>query len=141
MSPLAANLLEATFPVQSGATGSPDPGDLWHVGIVRRLTRVCLDRSGLGRVTDDASLVVSELVTNAVVHSNSTRVTLTLGLHGRYLLIAVHDGGSARRCPEVRYAGDDEEGGRGMFLVQQLASARDGAWGTSDGTTWCALAR
>ncbi|MGW4034372.1 ATP-binding protein [Streptomyces sp. NPDC004838] len=137
----AGNLLEATFQVQSGTAGSPAPGDLWHVGIVRRLASACLYRSGLGHVTDDAALVVSELVTNAVVHSGGTRIALTLGLPADYLLITVHDGGPARQHPEVRRPGDDEESGRGLYLVRHLASARDGAWGTSDGTTWCALAR
>jgi anti-sigma regulatory factor (Ser/Thr protein kinase) len=141
MAPLAGTLLETTFPVQSSTIGSPTPGDLWHVGMVRRLACACLYRSGLDRVTDDAALVVSELVSNAVVHSGSTRITLTLGLRAGYLLIAVHDGGCVRQLPTLRSPGDNEESGRGLYLVQHLASACGGAWGTRDGTTWCALAR
>jgi anti-sigma regulatory factor (Ser/Thr protein kinase) len=135
-------LMEAAFQVRSGAAGSPTPGDLWYVGIVRRLTCACLYRSGLSRVTGDAALVVSELVTNAIVHSGGTRITLTLGLRAGYLLIVVNDGGSIRRLPTFRHPGGDEESGRGLYLVQHLASACGGAWGTSDdGTTWCTLAR
>jgi hypothetical protein len=46
------------------------------------------------------------------------------------------------QLPEIRRPGDDEESGRGLYLVQHVASACGGAWGTrDDGTTWCALAR
>jgi anti-sigma regulatory factor (Ser/Thr protein kinase) len=84
-----------------------------------------------------ARLLVSELVTNAVQHSESRRpggsVTLVVTDLAGGLRVEVIDEGSAHSVPVVR---DDLCGthGRGLFLVQSLADdwgyLRDG-----DGTT------
>jgi hypothetical protein len=44
--------------------------------------------------------------------------------------------------PVVCYADHDAERGRGLFIVDCLATAHGGTWGTSDdgATTWCSLA-
>jgi len=89
-------------------------------------------------VVDRAVLVANELVTNAVAHAQ-TDLGLRLELRGNRLLIAVRDG-SPRLLRQVA-PDPDAEGGRGLWLVEQLALS----WGVRphrDGgkVVWCALA-
>jgi anti-sigma regulatory factor (Ser/Thr protein kinase) len=94
--------------------------------------------------TDVAVLLASEIVTNAVLHSNSRRaggtVTITAVEVGRGLRIEVADEGSQRSIPEVKRRGC-VSGGHGLLLVQTLADQ----WGYSrdeGGTTvWFWLVR
>lgn len=73
--------------------------------------------AGQEDVLDTAELLVSELATNALLHSASRfRVTLSAA-HG-VLRCEVEDAG--RRTPRVLDAGSSESG-RGMFLVNALA--------------------
>jgi anti-sigma regulatory factor (Ser/Thr protein kinase) len=68
-------------------------------------------------LVDVAELLVSELVTNAVLHAAS-RFRLTLSAAHGVLRCEVTDSG--RSTPQVRQAGAAESG-RGMFLVDALA--------------------
>ncbi len=78
-------------------------------------------------LVDTAELLVSELATNALLHSAS-RFTLTLSAAHGVLRCEVADSG--RRTPQVLDAGVSESG-RGMFLVAALALR----WGChQDGT-------
>ncbi|MEU6844905.1 ATP-binding protein [Streptomyces sp. NPDC046716] len=80
----------------------------------------------------DAVLLVSELTTNAVLHTDSGHVVCGLTLTGdeRLLRIELHDGGQVPvRAPE-QYPGPAEENGRGLFLVQQIADR----WGSARST-------
>ena len=111
-----------------------------RVGMARKLAAARLRYCGLEALVDDATLIVSELVTNAIQHGGGAQVTFTMTVRGGFLHLAVHDGTPCR--PVVRKAPDDAECGRGLFLVDCLASAHGGTWGTSDDgtTTWCCLA-
>jgi anti-sigma regulatory factor (Ser/Thr protein kinase) len=84
-------------------------------------------------------LIVSELLTNALLHSGTTEISLNITVRDGSLHIAVGDGmpGAA----EPREAGEGAESGRGLALVEALVEESGGAWGTSaDGaTTWCHL--
>ncbi|MGV9311255.1 ATP-binding protein [Streptomyces sp. NPDC003691] len=95
-----------------------------------------LSGAGTRSVPDDAALIVSELVTNAIRYGNGHRIVLRIALRARELRIEVADGTPGRAV--ARQAGDDEESGRGLLLVAALARE----WGTSPGgeTTWCTLA-
>ena len=72
----------------------------------------------LERLADDVSLVVSELVTNAVRYAEPP-VTLEIEAADDGVTIAVADGSPGR--PQPRDAGVDEEGGRGLALIDLLA--------------------
>ncbi|MEU3352411.1 ATP-binding protein [Streptomyces sp. NPDC037389] len=70
---------------------------------------------------EDAQLVVSELVTNAVRHTDSEKVSCQLRVSGVAVRIEVADQGDAPTEPRARRSGTDEESGRGLLLVGALS--------------------
>jgi serine/threonine-protein kinase RsbW len=90
---------------------------------------------------DDVVLVATELVTNAIRHGeplSGGQVTVTWQVVDREVLIRVTDGGAASR-PRVRHPSPRETSGRGLALVEALAT-RWGVDDTPNGTTvWAAL--
>lgn len=75
---------------------------------------------------DSAALVVSELVTNAIMHTASSRVVCELHDQDDVVRIAVRDEGCAPGDPHPAQQRPDEEHGRGLLLVDALCRA----WGT-----------
>jgi anti-sigma regulatory factor (Ser/Thr protein kinase) len=73
---------------------------------------------------DRVELLVSELVTNAVQHTRSTLLTLTLIAQNTQLRVCLHD--NDPRPPKPRPASTWDLGGRGLHLIQELSDA----WGT-----------
>lgn len=98
----------------------PDLGD---VAGARRFVHARLREWGCAAATEDASIVVSELVANALVHVRAW-CDLSVGLRGNVLRIEVVDHGSA--VPDLQEATVDDEHGRGLVLVSLLCRA----WGT-----------
>lgn len=91
------------------------------VPALRRFTRHTAERWG---VPDDTTyavcVVVSELVTNAVLHSGSPDVELSLCIHGRTVIVQVKDSGvwEPYRRPDGLRATEEEEYGRGLCIVR-----------------------
>ncbi|WP_051901352.1 ATP-binding SpoIIE family protein phosphatase [Streptomyces aureus] len=77
---------------------------------------------GLGDLAFATELIVSELVTNAIRYGAGP-VGLRL-IRDRGLICEVSDGSST--APHLRYAYETDEGGRGLFLIAQIAHR----WGT-----------
>jgi len=103
----------------SPAARPADPAAVGQVraAVLRKLAEWDLDE--LGFTTE---LILSELVTNAIRYGGSPiRVRM---LRDRQLICEVFDGSST--SPHLRYATMTDEGGRGLFLVAQLAER----WGT-----------
>jgi anti-sigma regulatory factor (Ser/Thr protein kinase) len=77
---------------------------------------------------EDAVLVLSELATNAIRHTASGHFLCCVGLTADDLIhLEVHDHSIITdRCLTPRSPGLDDEGGRGLLLVQHL-SVRWGA--------------
>ncbi|MEU2596622.1 SpoIIE family protein phosphatase [Streptomyces hirsutus] len=94
------------------------------VGHARRFTRRTLRSWGVSGDLDTALLVVSELVTNALVHTEG-QVRLDLTLVGDRLRLAVADT-SPRSPAKPNSIGWEATGGRGILLVEALSAA----WGT-----------
>ncbi|WP_323188273.1 ATP-binding protein [Streptomyces sp. NBC_00249] len=94
--------------------------------LARAELRKALAGWGLSALEDDALVVASELVTNAVRHAAAPRdreietryVRLVNGVR-----VEVHDVNSAR--PVMGAADRDGDGGRGLYLVAALADRWD----------------
>ncbi|MFE2725663.1 ATP-binding protein [Kitasatospora sp. NPDC059327] len=74
------------------------------------------------RYHDIAELLLGELFANAVQHSDAPAdrlVEIRIGLVGDRLRLEVHDAGSGR--PALHAATTDQEHGRGLLLVDELA--------------------
>lgn len=97
----------------------PDPA---LVARARSMAAEQLGRWGLDDLVFTTEVVVSELVTNAIRHAFGL-IGLRL-IRDRSLICEVSD--SQHTSPHARYAGSDEEGGRGLFMVAQLTEH----WGT-----------
>lgn len=92
------------------------------VGSARALAGRQLSTWGLEELLFNTELIVSELVTNAIRHGTGP-VTLRL-IRQDALICEVSDTGSS--APHLRHARTTDEGGRGLFIIAQLA----GRWGT-----------
>jgi anti-sigma regulatory factor (Ser/Thr protein kinase) len=98
------------------------------VALARRLTRnrlACWDFSE--DTSDTALLVISELVTNAVVHTAGDHVACELRDSVGHLRIAVQDQGYTSGGPQLCRSPEGEHG-RGLLLVDAVSSA----WGVRE---------
>lgn len=98
---------------------STHPGS---VAEARRFSSATLLRWSLEPIVDDMALVVSELVTNAIVHAHSAPV-LRLSRTERGVRVEVEDAGQG--APDPQTPSRTGESGRGMYLVDAVATA----WG------------
>ncbi len=124
----------------------PDPAE---VGRARRWARARLAGTGIRAdepLAETLVLLVSELVTNAVVHTGRSAVlrlvlpdAVTEETEEATVRLEVDD--ASDRVPVPRCAGSEATGGRGLALVDGLADR----WGWSkEGTgkrIWCELDR
>lgn len=105
--------------------------DTTAVADVRRALRELLARQSWGGAggSDIAELLTSEIVTNALVHTNrGAEVTATLldgGIPSAADLLRVEVRDFVARLPRMRVPDVDGTHGRGLMLVQTLADA----WG------------
>ena len=118
----------------------PLPDDTSSAARTRAAVREALSGWGLSELEPVASLVATELVTNAVIHADSGPTQLLVSVHGSRLRIEVSDGDSSR-LPRRMHREVTAEGGRGLALVDSLCAA----WGTrrprigKGKTVWCEL--
>lgn len=110
----------------------PMPASKAAPGLARTLTKTQLHNWGYVHISDDAVLVVSELVTNAVAAASGEEIRLQVSRDVAGVVIAVWDASTARprARPVVDTARDaldvteehwDDNGGRGLPIVAALA--------------------
>lgn len=124
------------------------PAQADSVAVARRIVVRWLRLWGVpDQVRETARLVVSELFTNAVLHTDSGQIVCRIEVSGGTLRIEVADqglgldeapaGGTAAPPTQGRAGGGEAENGRGLMLVDALA----GSWGviTADRRAGCTI--
>ncbi|WP_237404782.1 ATP-binding protein [Actinacidiphila reveromycinica] len=102
------------------------PSVVGSAGTARRLVRIALCAWGLEPLADDAEIVVTELVSNAVEHAGGQPVRVTVVRPGPGTVrIGVVD--RSRVLPVPRVSVPDDEHGRGLAVVDVLAQC----WGVT----------
>ncbi|MFB8757202.1 ATP-binding protein [Streptomyces nigra] len=103
-----------------------------HPGSAAQARRLTTARLSGWAVCEDtcetAALVVSELVTNAIVHTASEHIVCELHDGADLVRIAVRDEGCAAGEPHSSPARQEEEHGRGLLLIDALCHA----WGAHE---------
>ncbi|MGW5585346.1 SpoIIE family protein phosphatase [Streptomyces sp. NPDC003857] len=100
------------------------PSDPAVVSRARTLATRQLTQWGLEYLADSTELIVSELFTNAIIHSNTDR---TIGLRIiRHEMLTCEVSDASHCHPLLRHPRCADEHGRGLFLVTQLSRR----WGT-----------
>ena len=132
-------LLETIGRQQSGRSTVQLPADMSSAREARAFTRTVLDEWRAVEVLDDALLVVSEMVTNAVTHAASS-CELSISVNPMVVRVEVVDQGAG--TPEPLPASTTRGNGRGLHLIDALTAA----WGVEpadDGgkTVWAELLR
>lgn len=108
----------------SGEARSAGQARKWVVDL---LSEQCFS----GEVLETAKLLVSEVVTNSILHSDSGTapgglVMVAVGLGEGVIHIEVIDEGSSVNVPAMRPADEDSVSGRGLDWVHHLSSG----WGS-----------
>ena len=89
------------------------------------------------RSPDDVALVVTELVTNSLLHARAQTVPVRLELEGDHAVISVDDPSAV--VPARASAGRQDEHGRGLLVLDALCT-RWGCTGLPSGKrTWCEI--
>ncbi|GIH78757.1 ATP-binding protein [Planobispora longispora] len=128
----AADYLQATREIgfdallvadRSDTTACPLPRQADSVKTARDVTRSTLSEWGLSELSDDAALVVSELVTNAVRYAlcpparpAANPITLLLLRLTSHVLLAVAD--PSDEAPVPKEPDFISENGRGLYIVE-----------------------
>ena len=121
----------AALPSVTGCPLSPSPD---AAGRARSFTRRALDSWGLGDLADDAELVVTELLANAVRHAwpnrpdgsaDAAALALWLLRDANGFMCVVTDPSDS--APALRQPGPSGENGRGLHVIHALSDH----WGWS----------
>ena len=105
---------EATIDASTTLAAEPE-----SAAEARRFTVDVLRQWGVADLIDTATLLVSELVTNAVLHARS-KIVVRVDVDGHRLRVEVRD--DTANTPQVRPYGAHATTGRGLLLVETLAT-------------------
>ncbi len=117
--------LTATPGLSASCRIDPEPLRVRHV---REWARKTLPGWGLTEHADLVELIVSELVTNAILHGSGP-VEICLTCASGDLQIDVRDHGTS--MPALHHPTADDMTGRGLALVDALTTACGGTWGVT----------
>ena len=100
------------------------PSDRTSVREIRHDMILALRTWGLDDLIDDITMVVTELMTNAILHTETPKIGATITRVGNQTVrLEVRD--RSPKEPHAPRTGNTDESGRGIALVDALASA----WG------------
>ena len=98
------------------------PSTRYSAAMARYYVGAALRDHGLGDYAADAVAVTSELVTNAITHTDATAVGLELTCLEGAAAVAIVVTDPCSRPPVKRDLAEDAEHGRGMHLVSALST-------------------
>ncbi len=135
------NLLATVAQERSGEFSIRLARNYASVQAARRFVRHALHMWSADGQVDDAVIIVSELVTNAIAHAHTgceLRISRMDGAQGAIVRLEVNDRGA--HIPDVQTLTDTREHGRGLHIVAALTKA----WGVDtepDGskTVWAEM--
>lgn len=132
-------LLESLVSPRTDEVALTLPQDLESVRQARQFVSRTMTGWGVPGVIDEASIVVTELASNAVLHAGSA-YEVRLSLNPQSVRIEVRDHGAG--TPEPRPPTESGESGRGLFMVAALSAS----WGFESGSpgekvVWSELVR
>jgi anti-sigma regulatory factor (Ser/Thr protein kinase) len=118
------------------------PAQPSSAAVIRQRISADLSRAGVPEsVVDDAVLVATELLSNALRHARALEddhLDVSWAVEHGAVSITVTDGGG-RNQPHVRHPGPADTNGRGLSIVETLADE----WGVDEGdstaTVWARL--
>ncbi|WP_405579586.1 SpoIIE family protein phosphatase [Streptomyces sp. NBC_01190] len=117
--------------------------DLQGVATARRFVRAQLTSWDRGEVASPLELIVSELATNALVHADSD-VELRLREFTDHITVEMVDSSAWAPVPSFMMTSDEEAGqaehGRGLIIVEALASAFGSSPNGRGKTVWAEVA-
>lgn len=113
------------------------PAQPASAGEARRFVLTALAESGVAGLSDTAMLLVSELVSNAVLHAG-TPIQVVIRIDKGGMRLEVHDGSA--QLPVRKNYSNLSGTGRGLRMVERMATA----WGVEpepDGgkVVWCRI--
>jgi serine phosphatase RsbU (regulator of sigma subunit) len=126
----------AAAPQLAVTISSSDPRSLHEA---RQALRTALHRWSLGSLADTAELLASEMATNALLHTqgDATLTARPVRNGGRAVRIAVTD--TSPTSPQRRAATEQSTSGRGLMLIEELATD----WGVeprgNGKRVWCEI--
>jgi anti-sigma regulatory factor (Ser/Thr protein kinase) len=107
------------------------------IGVARTQVAELCQRNGLESLAETAALLVSELVTNSVMHGRGD-ITLSVHCADSQLVVGVSD--RSTEPPVIDPSPSiDQLGGRGLFLVETLASSWSYQMAADGKTVWFCL--
>jgi CheY-like chemotaxis protein len=118
-----AGLLDAALGALTARVDADFPAQAWSVAGARAFVRAALERWREDELVDTVTLLLSELVTNAVVHAKAAPSVAVHLLPDRVHVEVADDDETAHLV--ARQAPPSAEGGRGLLLVEALADC----WG------------
>jgi serine phosphatase RsbU (regulator of sigma subunit)/anti-sigma regulatory factor (Ser/Thr protein kinase) len=123
------------------SAATPLPANATAPSIARRFIRETLaDWAAPVDLVERAELCTSELVTNAVIHSGTT-AEITAHLDDEFLTVLVHDQGSRGSVQQSEEGEALRVSGRGLTLVDALASTWSAEQGADGTTVWFEMER
>jgi anti-sigma regulatory factor (Ser/Thr protein kinase) len=114
--------MTAAKPTATGVPGYTErvPCEPESARRARLLVCAALDTWGIGELAEVGTLIVSELIGNAVSHT-PCRVVRVVIRRGTAEVIRIGVADNCRDTPELGCPAGDSEGGRGLLLVESLS--------------------
>ena len=119
----------------TGVALRPEPSSVRQA---RRYVSEALTAIGFDDASDTAELLVSELVTNAILHARSP-LKVSVEPRGELVRIAVAD--DSPRSPQRRRHSVESGTGRGLLLVERMANRWGVDVGSAGKVVWFELSR